>query len=433
MDAVLTKTSKTPWRKVLQPNVVWLGLVSCLTDVSSEMVYPLLPMFLAGLVTVQGAAVYVGLMDGIAETTAGLVKLLSGRWSDRSGQRKPLAVAGYGLSSLVRPLAALASAGWHVVGLRFLDRIGKGLRTSPRDALLAGTVDADVRGLAFSFHRMMDHTGAVTGPILALIILSVTAGRASLWKAGPATPAPTMQALRWIFALSLIPGLVATLLLWLKVKEKRTQNPEPRTQNNGTPAPGRSTLPPGFYVFLGAVGLFALGNSSDLFLVLYAQDRLGLGAGSVIGLWVMLHLSKISFSLPGGRFSDRFGRAKAILIGWVIYMAVYAAMPFASELTHVVALLIVYGAFYGMTEGAERALVADVVPAPQRGWAFGLYHTVAAMAALPASLLFGVLFAKAGPGPAFFTGAALAAGATVVLSILVLSSRTGTTITTSRS
>ena len=163
-DAALTGTSKPVWRRVLLRNVVWLGVVSCLTDVASEMVYPLLPMFLAGLVTVQGAAVYVGLMDGIAETTAGLLKLLSGRWSDRSGLRKPWALGGYGLSTIVRPLGALATAGWHVVGLRFLDRIGKGLRTSPRDALLAATVDSDVRGLAFSFHRMMDHLGAVTGP-----------------------------------------------------------------------------------------------------------------------------------------------------------------------------------------------------------------------------------------------------------------------------
>jgi len=405
-----------------------LGLVSCLTDVASEMVYPLLPMFLAGLATVQGAAVYVGIMDGIAETTAGVLKLLSGRWSDRSGQRKPWALAGYGLSTIVRPLAALAVAGWHVVGLRFLDRIGKGLRTSPRDALLAGAVDADVRGLAFSFHRMMDHIGAVTGPVLALTILSVMVGRTTLWRAGPVTDPATMNALRWVFGLSLIPGLIAFIALGAGVRETRIQNPEAGSQNRGerdTRNAGRSALPKGFYVFLGAVGLFALGNSSDLFLVLYAQERLGLGPGSVIGLWVILHLSKIVFSLPGGRFSDRFGKARSILIGWVIYMAVYGAMPFSDSLVQVLGLLIVYGAYYGMTEGAERALVADYVPAQQRGWAFGLYHAVDATAALPASLLFGVLFAKAGPTAAFLTGAALAAGATVVLSALVLGQRRG--------
>ena len=423
-DAALKNKSKTPWRKVLQTNVVWLGLVSCLTDVASEMVYPLLPMFLAGLVTVQGAAVYVGIMDGIAETTAGVLKLLSGRWSDRSGQRKPWALAGYGLSTVVRPVAALAAAGWHVVGLRFLDRIGKGLRTSPRDALLAGTVDADVRGLAFSFHRMMDHIGAVTGPLLALAILSIMVGQTSLWKAEPTTDNATMHALQWVFGLSLIPGMIALVALWGGVRETGRQKSEDRSQKEDyTLNAPRSTLPKGFYVFLGAVGLFALGNSSDLFLVLYAQERLGLGAGSVIGLWVMLHLAKITFSLPGGRFSDRFGRAKSILIGWFIYMAVYGVMPLASGLVQVIGLLIVYGAYYGMTEGAERALVADFVPAAQRGWAFGLYHTVVAMAALPASLLFGVLFAKAGPTAAFLTGAALAAGATGVLSILVLGHR----------
>ena len=442
MDDVAPANSSSPsWRRVLQPNVVWLGLVSCLTDVASEMVYPLLPMFLAGLVTVQGAAVYVGIMDGIAETTAGVLKLLSGRWSDRSGRRKPWALAGYGLSTVVRPLAALAVSGWHVVGLRFLDRIGKGLRTSPRDALLAGTVDADVRGLAFSFHRMMDHIGAVTGPLVALAVLSIMVGQTSLWKAGPATDAATMHALRWVFGLSLMPGVIALIALWGGVREKRTQNAERRTQNKGvlsgsqkeeerskkqedvTLDTGRSTLPKGFYVFLVGVGLFALGNSSDLFLVLYAQDRLGLGAGSVISLWVILHLAKIAFSLPGGRFSDRFGRARSILIGWFVYMAVYGAMPFASGLVQVIGLLVLYGAYYGMTEGAERALVADFVPGAQRGWAFGLYHAVVAMAALPASLLFGVLFAKAGPTAAFLTGAALAAGAIGVLSVLVLARR----------
>jgi MFS family permease len=421
-DAARTDVSKPVWRRVLLRNVVWLGVVSCLTDVASEMVYPLLPMFLAGLVTVQGAAVYVGLMDGIAETTAGLLKLLSGRWSDRSGLRKPWALGGYGLSTVIRPLGALATAGWHVVGLRFLDRIGKGLRTSPRDALLAATVDADVRGLAFSFHRMMDHIGAVTGPLVALAILSMMVGEASLWKAGPATDAGTMHALRWVFAISLIPGLIATAVLWGGVAEVRSKTQEARskTEEDRETGAGGAALPRGFYVFLAAVGLFALGNSSDLFLVLYAQERLGLGAGSVIGLWVMLHLAKIAFSLPGGRFSDRFGKAKSILIGWFIYMAVYGAMPFAGGLVHVIGLLIVYGAYYGMTEGAERALVADYVPAAQRGWAFGLYHAVVAMAALPASLLFGVLFAKAGPTAAFLTGAALAAGATGVLSVVLV-------------
>jgi MFS family permease len=269
----------------------------------------------------------------------------------------------------------------------------------------------------------MDHIGAVTGPILALVILSIMVGQTLLWKAGPSTDAATMHALRWIFGLSLIPGLIALVALWGGVTETRSQGSGVRSQKKeekGTLDASRPTLPKGFYVFLGAVGLFALGNSSDLFLVLYAQERLGLGAGSVIGLWVMLHLSKIAFSLPGGRFSDRFGRARSILIGWFIYMAVYGAMPFAGDLVQVIGLLIVYGFYYGMTEGAERALVADYVPASQRGWAFGLNHAVVSMTTLPASLLFGVLFAKAGPTTAFLTGAALAAGATGVLSVLVL-------------
>jgi MFS family permease len=401
-------------RRALQANIVLLGLVSLLTDLSSEMVYPLLPMFFTGLVAPGVAAVYIGLMDGLAESVASLLKIYSGRLSDALGVRKPLAVAGYGIASLARPVLALATAGWHVVALRTLDRVGKGIRTSPRDALISDSIDGDVRGLAFSFHRLMDHIGAVCGPLAAMALLYALLGHGMLLHQGNgAATVDEMRALRWLFALALVPGLVATVVLWRWVTEA------PRVRAAGTGAePAQAPagrLPREFYVFLAAVTLFTLGNSSDLFLIFFAQTRFGLGLGWVVVLWVSLHLSKILFSLPGGRFSDRAGRRPAIMIGWAIYIAIYAAMPFAPGFWTAFALLVCYGAYYGMTEGAERALVADFVPGAVRGRAYGLYHGAVGLAALPASLLFGVFWAALGARTAFLIGASLATAALLIL------------------
>jgi len=397
-------------------NVFFLGLVSFCTDFASEAMYPLLPAFFTGLVGASAAAVYVGVMEGLAESVSSLLKLYAGRLSDMRRSRKPLTLIGYAVSAFVRPVMSLAAAGWHVVALRFVDRIGKGLRTSPRDALISETIDADVRGVAFSFHRMMDHAGAVTGPVFAAVFLGATLGNPLLWAADAHAISPVeMHALRRLFVLTLIPGLAAVLVLARWVREpahKRAEAP-----GGGDPP---ETLPPrnptpGFARFLMAIVLFTLGNSSDLFLVFYAQARFGLGLGWVIVFWIWLHLAKIIFSLPGGRLSDRLGRRHAILAGWAVYTLVYLAFPLAHRLWMLASLLGAYGAYYGLTEGAERALVADFVPPERRGRAYGWYHASVGLAALPASLVFGVFWAKLGPRTAFFIGAALAAAATIVL------------------
>lgn len=402
-------------RRAIYGNVFSLGLVSFLNDLSSEMIYPLLPIFFTGLVSPGLAAIYIGLMEGVAESTASLLKIYAGRLSDSLGMRKPLALGGYALSSLSRPLMALAAVGWHVVALRFLDRVGKGIRTSPRDALICDSTDCDVRGLAFSFHRLMDHAGAVCGPVAAMVILTAMLGYGLVWRQGSvAATAAEMRAMRWVFAVALLPGLAATLVLWRRVSDVICA-PDAGNQALDIPSPPATGLTSGFFIFLSAVVIFTLGNSSDLFLIFYAWTRFGLGLGWIIGLWVLLHLSKIAFSLPGGRFSDRVGRRPAIIAGWLIYIGVYAAMPFVSGLLIFCALLVVYGAYYGMTEGAERALVADFVPASIRGKAYGLYHGAVGFAALPASLLFGVFWAEIGPAAAFFIGASLAALALAVL------------------
>ena len=403
------------WRNVFQGNVFAFGLVSFLTDVSTEMIYPLLPVFFSGLMAPAAVAVAIGLMEGLSESTASLLKFAAGRLSDRLARRKPLALAGYAISSVIRPFTAIATAGWQVVALRLCDRIGKGLRTAPRDALLSESVTADIRGRAFSFHRLMDHAGAVTGPLAASVFLYLMLGRSLLWQQGNNATGPgEMVALRWLFALAAIPGMAATIAMWRLVQEA----PRPvRKWGEGkqTSSCRRSPLPPRFFVFLTAVVLFTLGNSSDLFLIYYAQTQFGLGLGWVITLWVLLHISKIVFSMPGGWLADRIGRRVAITVGWLIYAVVYCAVPMTTRFEAICALLVFYGVYYGMTEGAERALVADFVPAAGRGNAYGWYHGAIGLATLPASLVFGVFWAKFGPRTAFFTGATLAGAAIFLL------------------
>ena len=423
--------SPSGWRTVVRGNVLMMGLVSFFTDASSEMIYPLLPIFFTGLVPVGLAAIYIGLMEGVAEAAASLLKIVAGRWSDRIGKRKVFAVAGYGLSSLVRPVMAVATAGWHLVFMRFLDRVGKGLRTSPRDALISDSVDPSVRGLAFSFHRAMDHLGAVVGPLAAVGILFCFLGY-GLWRGeSDVASDEEMRAMRWLFAIALVPGILATLTLvfWVReiVPKPKPAAPSPGSAQTGQAAGRLEPLPRRFYYFLSAVTLFTLGNSSDLFLVFYAKTLFHLGLLQVIGLWVALHISKIVFSIPGGILSDRLGRRVTIVAGWLVYALVYIAMAFVGEGQQGLfwALIVAYGAFYGLTEGSEKALVADFVASEHRGRAFGYYHGAVGLAALPASLLFGVFWAVIGPRWAFGIGAILAAVATVLLATLLSSDHEG--------
>jgi MFS family permease len=409
----VSRTSdRTDRHGAIRGNVLAMGWVSLLTDLSSEMINPLLPIFIAGLVPLGMAPVYVGLMEGVAQMTASLLQLVSGRVSDRLGKRKPLVALGYLLSMLFRPAMALAGFGWQVVALKFGDRVGKGLRTSPRDALIGDSVGAKSRGLAFSFHRAMDHTGAVLGPLVAMGILYLLLGRA-LWRGSAELPdGKEMQALRWLFGLALIPGLFAMLTLALKVREIAPRRAETKMGHG-------AKLPRKFYAFVGVVTLFALGNSSDLFLLLYAKTQFGMSLLAMIGLWVALHISKIIFSLPSGMLSDRIGRRPLIIGGWLVYALVYLGLAFAQTQWQLGALFILYGAYFGMCEGVEKAVVADLVPSDSRATAFGIYHAAIGIATLPASLLFGIFWSQIGAAWAFGIGAGLA-GLAAVLMMAVL-------------
>jgi len=415
-----TGTRSYSWRGAIRGNVLMMGLVSLFTDFSSEMMNPLLPIFISGLVGVGAAPVFVGLMEGIAETTASLLKLFSGRISDRLGRRKALVVIGYGISSVARPLMALAAGPWQVIALKFGDRVGKGIRTSPRDALIGDSVGPKHRGLAFSFHRVMDHTGSIIGPVVGTLILFGFLGY-GLWKG--TTDAPTggeMRAMRWLFAIAVVPGVLAMGALIGKVREIA---PKPAGGGEGVRGGIFRRLPRRFYAFVGIVALFALGNSSDLFLVFYGKTRFGLGLLQLIGLWVALHVSKIVFSFPGGILSDRVGRRPVMIAGWAMYALVYLGLAFVRAEWQFWALIAAYGFYHGMTEGVEKALVADFIPSELRGTAFGVYHGAVGLAALPASLMFGVFWATIGPRVAFGIGAALAGAAAILLAILLSATR----------
>jgi MFS family permease len=376
-------------------NVLVLGAVSFLTDASSEIIYPLLPIFLT---TVLGAgASAVGAIEGAAETTSALLKLASGWWSDRARRRKPLVVAGYSLASLARPLIAVAQSAGQVLAIRLVDRVGKGIRGSPRDALIAESVDPSIRGRAFGFHRSADHAGAVIGPLIAFALLR--------WEHLP---------LRTVFLVATLPGLLSVLVLVVGVRETAR---EPRV-SSASKATGPSLAGPPlgrpFWTFLGSVLLFTLGNSTDAFLILRA-NQLGVSVALVPILWAALHIVKSVASVPGGALSDRLGRKPLILAGWAIYAGVYLAFGRATETWQAWALFLVYGVFFGLTEGTQSALVADLVGRDRRGTAFGWYYLAIGVGALPASLVFGLIWDRVGPAAAFDVGAGLAGAAAVVL------------------
>jgi len=357
------------------------------------MIYPLLPVFLT--VTLGAGPAVLGIIEGVAEATASLLKLFSGVWSDRLGRKKPLVLAGYLLSSVARPLMGFASAWGHVLAVRFSDRIGKGIRASPRDSLLAASVAANDRGRAFGLQRAMDHTGAVLGPVVAFLLL---AGAGLSYRS--------------VFFLAAIPGVASVAAILFLVRD--TGIPAPRHTGESLHDGG---LPSPFRRYLLIVSLFTLGNASDAFLILRAVDA-GVPATWVPLLWGAFHVVKSSFSTHLGILSDRWGRKQLIVTGWIVYAACYAAWGIVEGATWMVALFLVYGLYSAATEGVELALVADFVPPSLRGTAFGWFHLAVGLSALPASVLFGALWTAYGARTAFGVSAGLAVAASVLLLLL---------------
>ena len=368
----------------LSRNVFALAAVSFLTDVSSEMIYPLLPIFLTTVL--HANASFIGAIEGAAETTAALLKLASGWWSDRVRRRKPMVVLGYGIASLMRPLVAVAQSATQVLGIRVADRVGKGIRNAPRDALLAESVHPSIRGKAFGVQRTGDHAGGVLGPLIAFALLS-----------------RHVAEMRTVFWLAAIPGVLSVIVVILFVREI------PREESAPTAGPIDLTQPLGapFWRALFVIFLFTLGNSTDAFLLLRAA-QLGVPVALAPILWAALHVVKSMSSAPGGALSDRIGRRPTLVAGWLLYAAVYVGFAMANVAWQAWALFGVYGVFFGLTEGSERALVADLVGPARRGTAFGWYNLAIGLGALPASIMFGYVWDHFGASAAFMMGASLA-------------------------
>jgi MFS family permease len=380
------------------PRAVWLlGWVSLATDAASESIYPLLPFFLT---SVLGAgAVSLGVIEGAAEAVNSLLKILSGRRSDTSRAKRPLMLLGYSVSSASKPFIALVTGPFQVFLVRILDRLGKGVRGSPRDAMLASWATPETRGKVYGVHQAMDNLGAVIGPALATVFLLAYPGH-----------------YRTLFALTIIPGAMSVLLIFF-VPERPTQ----RTPSNPRepleplePLAPLEPLPSSFTRFMIILAVFALGNSTDAFLLLRLTEAAG-SAKFVPLMWAGIHVVKAGVSFVGGSWSDRIGRRAVISTGWMVYAIVYAGFAFSSSLTALLTWFIIYGVYFGFAEGTEKALVADLAPSSRRGTAFGIYNAVTGLGALAASIVFGVLWTAFGATVAFGAGAALAFVATALL------------------
>jgi MFS family permease len=379
-------------RSRLPAAVVLLGFTSLFTDVGTEMIFPLLPVFLSE--TLRASPAFLGLVEGAADTVSSLLKLASGVIADRVEKRKPLVLFGYGLASTVRPFVAMATLPWHVLAVRVTDRIGKGIRSSPRDALIADAA-GDRAGRAFGFHQAMDNVGAVVGPLLATALIALG------------------LSIRGVFWIAVVPGLLATALVALVREPPRARVVDASSTAADAGKPAR-VLTPTLATYLGILALFSLGNSSDVFLLLRARS-LGLSTAEIPVLWAVLNASKVVWAYVGGDAADRLPRARLVAGGWLVFALVYLGLGQASATWHVWALFVVYGVFYGLTEPVEKALLKDLVRADQRGRAYGAYNFVVGVTSLPAGLLMGLLWKVWGPARALEVGAALAAVACVLL------------------
>lgn len=370
-------------------NIFNLGLVSFFTDISSEMIYPLMPIFLTSVL--KAPLAFVGVVEGIAESTASILKLVFGWYSDKLGKRKLFVSIGYTISSLIRPMIAFAVYPWHVLAVRFADRVGKGIRTAPRDALIADTCDPEEKGKAFGFNRAMDHAGAVIGPLVASFLLLIF-----------------INNYRFVFALSFIPALAAVFIILFLVKEKKAEIACVGTGRDlSSQKLSLKLFDKNFKFYLFVILIFTLGNSSDAFLILRAKE-IGVPIAFIPMLWVLLHIVKMASSTPGGALSDKFGRKKIIVAGWIIYFLVYLGFAFAKNTAQIWILFPIYGFFFGLTESAEKAFVADLVKSEVRGSAYGVYNFAIGIGALPASVIMGVLWQRFGVVTAFSFGAILA-------------------------
>ncbi|MEN6318037.1 MAG: MFS transporter [Syntrophaceae bacterium] len=389
----------------LSPNVVFIGFISFLTDVSSELIFTLMPLFLANVL--GAATVVIGLIEGVAESTASLLKLLSGWLSDKLGNRKYLSFIGYALSTLSKPFMLIANDWGPIMAIRFADRVGKGIRAAPRDALVGDSVDEDNRGKAYGFHKAMDTSGAALGLLLAAgIVFLLQRDVVGL----------QFDTYRRMIIIGIVPAFIA-LFFFIFIKEP------PKKHVDACAAPAtlsakEKALDRRFKIFMVIMFLFTIGNSSDAFIVLRAQS-LGNSVLLISIMLIMFNIVYALFSMPAGILSDRLGRRKVIIAGWIIYTLVYLGLAMAKQGWMIWLLYAFYGLYYGLTQGVYRALVCDLVPEEDRGTAFGIYNGIVGITLLPASLIAGWLWQSISPAAPFYFGAALAGLSAIGLLVFV--------------
>lgn len=380
-------------------NVFFTGLVSFFMDVSSEMIYPLVPLFLANVLGVNKSMI--GLIEGIAESTASILKVFSGWFSDRIGRRKNLMIAGYTISTLSRPIIALAGAWQQVLASRFVDRLGKGIRTAPRDAIIAESTETTHLARAFGFHRSLDTMGAAVGPAIALILLQLYNNNYQM-----------------VFWLSMIPGAIAVLIIIAFIRDKKRAAVAPAERP-------RLTLKHFDWrvkFFIVIATLFALGNSSDAFLILRAE-QVGITTAMIPAVYLVFNLVYSLSSIPAGIAADKYGKKKIILLGFVLFAGLYYGFAAAKSTTTIWVLFSLYGVFMGLTEGVQKAFLASIIPPDYKATAFGVYATAMGVATLPASLIGGLLWDRVSPAATFYFGAATATLSATLFIILIVSIR----------
>jgi len=381
-------------RQALPRQVKLFGAVSLLNDFASEMVYPLLPAFVTGVL--GGGAVALGALDGAADAAAALVKLVAGRLADRPSRRRPLIVIGYFVAAAVRPIIAATAAAWQVVGLRVVDRLGKGLRTPPRDALIADVTPEPIRGRAFGLQRGLDHVGAVIGPLVAWWMLTRHAD------------------VRTVILASFVPGVIVVLLAIWTVRDGKGRYGTVRVNTPSEPLPSLTVPYRPLPSYVIAIGVFYLIRMPETLMILRAQ-QLGIAVALVPLLWAALHVVRSSTSFVGGALSDRIGPSRTMWIGWLTYMSLAAGMAFATSRVAAWLLFLALGVVAGLTESPERSLVSAATGG-HRGTAFGTYHALTGVAALAGGLLLGVIFQRASGATAFLVSAIGALGLVILWS-----------------